>query len=55
MLKDRGRLLLSAIVFPAQATKLEGQLDDWMKAMVERAGPELAAELEIQIRKEYST
>jgi putative AdoMet-dependent methyltransferase len=53
--KPGGRLDLSDIVFPAAETDLPPEIDAWIGAIGDRAGPEFAAEAETRVREEYST
>lgn len=55
MLKAGGRFFLFDIVFPSAARDMGGRLDAWVRSIALQSGPELAAEAEIHIRKEYST
>ena len=55
MLRDKGRLFLSDIVFPSQNENLESTINDWIKEMAKRAGPELATEVAVHVQEEYST
>ena len=51
MLKAGGRLFLFDIVFPSEASDLEGKLDGWVRSNALQSGHELAAEVEIHIRR----
>jgi putative AdoMet-dependent methyltransferase len=55
MLKQGGRLFLFDIVFPAGTRNLDQQLRSWVQSIRKKAGPRLAAEAEVHLRKEYST
>ena len=55
MLKAGGRFFLFDIVFPSAAEDMGGRLDAWVRSTALQSGPELAAEVEIHIREEYST
>jgi len=55
MLKAGGRFFLFDIVFPSEATDLEDQINTGIISIAKQSGYELAAEVEIHIREEYST
>jgi putative AdoMet-dependent methyltransferase len=55
MVKAGGRFFLFDIVFPSAAEDLEAKLDAWIRSIAEQSGHELAEEVKIHIREEYST
>jgi ubiquinone/menaquinone biosynthesis C-methylase UbiE len=55
MLKAGGGFFLFDVVFPSAAEDMGVQLEAWVRSIAEQSGPELAAEAEIHIQKEYST
>ncbi len=55
MLKRGGRLFRLDIVFPAGTQDLDQQIRAWVQSIRKKAGPRLAAEAEVHLRKEYST
>jgi cyclopropane fatty-acyl-phospholipid synthase-like methyltransferase len=55
MLKRGGRLFLFDIVFPSGAPDLERRIRSWVEAIRKKAGPGLAKEAEVHVRKEFST
>lgn len=53
MLKQGGRLFLSDVVFAAE--NYEANISRWLATLADLGGRELAAEVEMHIREEYST
>ncbi len=55
MLKTGGKFFLFDIVFPAGPQDLDQQIRSWVQSIRKKAGPRLAMEAEVHLRKEHST